>query len=161
MLCLRPVCIAQSTLVCAWSKTSFWPPGFASTTSIDMLFHFPLGQRTGVPRLHHRNRIEAVLFEEGACEDEFPDVSGEEVIGTLRGNLIATEPEGAFGVIGTLIYTFPEGDIHVSMRSINRTAKGAIIGGTGDFRGATGEYSSIRLQGPDRRVTFKFKSGQN
>ena len=78
---------------------------------------------------------------------------------------MATEPNGTFGVMGTLVFTLTEGDIHVSIRTADSTTgvvEGAIIGGTGNFRGATGEYFSIRL--PilgERRATFKFNSGKN
>ena len=99
---------------------------------------------------------ESVLFKEGACELSCPSVDGDEVIGMFRANLMATEPIGTFGAIGTLVYSLPEGDIHVSIQSVEGVVTGVIIGGTGDFRGAAGEYSSIRLRPRDRQATFKF-----
>lgn len=83
------------------------------------------------------------------------------MIGTSRGNLMATEPVGTFGVIGTVVSSLPEGDIHVSVRTVGLDATGANLDGTGNFRGATGEYSSIRLKELARRATFKFNQGLN
>jgi len=79
------------------------------------------------------------------------------MIGTSRGNLMATEPVGTFGVIGTVVSSLPEGDIHVSVRTVGLDATGANLGGTETLEGLLAKTPALDsrnwLEGPPSSLT--------
>ena len=101
-----------------------------------------------------------VLYEEGNA--------GGVAVGKGAAMLIATEPVNVHGIMGLFVYEiFGKGEIHISAGPGTPRDPGgrigAIIGGTGTYRGVTGEYHHVAVDDPVTflRITFKFNSGMN
>lgn len=97
--------------------------------------------------------VELDLFEEGDA--------GGVAIGEGDGMSMATEPMGVAGTMGLFVYEiFGEGEIPVSsgpgLAGDPGGRTGAIIGGTGLYRGTTGEHNVTFIEGV---ITINFKFG--
>lgn len=89
-------------------------------------------------------------------------------LGEYKSSRVKTEPSGVFGSFGQIVFRiFNQGDIHTTtvgeVKDGQIVASGAIVGGTGRFRGARGE-SSVVIIVPGvpgvpgiARVTFTFE----
>ena len=101
--------------------------------------------------------VEFDLFRQGDA--------GGEVIG--EGDFMGMSTAGnVSGAMGLFVYRIDDiGEIHVSAGSgtgVDPEGRiGAIIGGTGIYRGVTGEYHHKSVGGGELHITFKFNSGQN
>ena len=95
--------------------------------------------------------LELDLFREGQAGVGVP-------IGEAKIDGVATEPAGTFGLFNRLVFRiFGEGDIYVAALPVGEQLEGAIIGGNGEFSGASGEFSfTITSPGVFRHV-FTFE----
>ena len=101
--------------------------------------------------------VEFDLFRQGDA--------GNEVVG--EGDFMGMSTAGNVSeAMGLFVYRLDgKGDIHVSSGAGTGLAPegriGAIIGGTGIYRGVTGEYHHKAVGGGEIHITFKFNSGKN
>ncbi len=91
--------------------------------------------------------------------------AGGELIGKAHYMAVVTTPINVQGNMGLFVHEiFEKGEIHVSLgRGLSSNPGGrvgAIIGGTGIYRGVTGEYH-LETVGGERHITMKFNSGRN
>lgn len=132
-------------------------------------------QPRGVPEFRLDGEIMLLIpgysstLEEGERLYAEIDLYGEGDLGGViigKGHYMAmgTAPVGVSGSMGLFFYEiFGEGEIHVSVgpgSGFTPPRVGVIIGGTGIYRGVTGEYSHV-TDAPDLYITFKFNSRRN
>lgn len=125
--------------------------------NVDVRTTFATGTTGGLPegKMVH---VKQDIFAEGDA--------GGTVIGQVNIMVMSTEPVGVNQAMGLFVYKiFGKGEIYVSTGPSNSSSPdgttGVITGGTGQFRGVSGESNFKTVAGVGSSVTFKFNSGMN